>query len=89
MKLTIKTCYSRVLYLMTSGTLFSQAVASMSIDNMPNFELEGLNGYIETEITLIIKDLKIFTNIWEAYYSLSDTAKLNLYGLAKGLGDRK
>lgn len=89
MKLTIKTCYSRVLWVMFAGEAYSQAVSQMSITSGPHFEHEGVAGYIETEVVFEIKDLKKFTDIWESWYLLSDTRKLDLYSLAKGYGGYK
>lgn len=89
MKLVIKTCYSRVLWVLCAGEPYSQAVSQMSITRGPHFEHEGVVGYIETDVVFEIKDLRKFTDIWESWYLLSDTRKLNLYGLAKGYGDCK
>jgi len=89
MKLIIKTCYSRVLWVMCAGEAYSQAVSQMAITSGPMFQYEGMAGYIETEVVFEIRDLKKFTDIWESWYDLSDARKLNLYGLAKGYGDCK
>lgn len=89
MKLLTTTCYSRILYLLTAGRLFSEAVNSLKITSSPDFKAEGFNGFIETTVEIEIKDLKKFTDIWESYFSLTDAQRTNLYGLAKGLGDRK
>jgi len=89
MKLTVNTCYSHILYIMTSGPLYSQAVNSMKTIKGPDFVSEGMAGYIETEVEFYIKDLEVFSRLWYAWYSLTDTQRINLYGLAKGLGDRK
>lgn len=74
---------------MTAGELFSKAVQSTNFIKGPCFEHEGIAGYIETDVEFIINDLRIFTNLWEAWYTLSSIQRTNLYGLAKGLGDRK
>lgn len=89
MKLTVNTCYSHILWIMCAGELFSKAVRDMSIVKGPYFEHEGMAGYIETEVTFTIKDLKVFADLWDSWYTLSQTKKLNLYGLAKGRGDCK
>lgn len=88
MKLTGSTCYSRLLWLQCAGPLLEQAIYSIKLGS-PAFNHEGTAGFIETKYEIDIKDLQIFTNIWESYYSLSDTRKSHLYGLAKGLGDCK
>lgn len=61
----------------------------MAITKGPYFEHEGMAGYIETEVVFEIKDLKKFTDIWESWHMLTHTRKLQLYGLAKGVGDCK
>lgn len=88
MKLTGKTCYSHLVSLMCSGPLLEQAVHKISY-KAPVFSHEGCSGYIETEYEIDIRDLHTFTRIWSTWYSLSSTARSNLYGLAKGLGDCK
>jgi hypothetical protein len=74
---------------MCAGELFSNAISKMTITKGPLHQFEGMAGYIETEVEFDIKDLEIFTRLWYNWYSLSNTKKLNLYGLAKGLGDCK
>lgn len=74
---------------MCAGETFSKAVSGMSIVKGPCYEHEGMAGYIETEVVFTIKDLKTFADLWDSWYSLSETGKLNLYGLAKGYGDCK
>ncbi len=61
----------------------------MAILKGPDHAHEGITGYIETEVVFEIRDLKRFADLWDSYYTLSDTRRLNLYGLAKGLGDCK
>lgn len=89
MKIIVNTCYSHILYIMCSGELFSQAVNKMCITKGPMHKHEGMAGFIETEVVFEINNLEIFTRLWYSWYSLSDTKRLNLYGLAKGLGDCK
>jgi len=89
MKLTVNTCYSHILWIMCAGELFSKAVSNMSIVKGPCYEHEGMAGYIETEVVFTIKDLKAFADLWYSWYTLSQTKRLNLYGLAKGYGDCK
>ena len=73
---------------MCSGELLEQAVHKITF-KQPNFVHEGVAGYIQTDYEIEVKDLQVFTNIWNTWYSLPDTRRLNLYGLAKGLGDCK
>lgn len=88
MELKVKTCYSRILWLLCSGKKLEQAIYKIDFTS-PNFQHEGLAGYIETTATIHIKDLASFTHLWESYHSLTDKRKSELYGLAKGLGDCK
>lgn len=74
---------------MCSGPTFSNCVESMKIVKGPHHQFEGMSGYIETEVEFVLKDLKRFSDLWESWYSLTDKRKLDLYGLAKGLGDCK
>lgn len=73
---------------MCAGEPLQRAVSNISIKH-PRFDFEGMAGYIETDYTIDIKDLMAFANIWNAWYALSDKRRLELYGLAKGLGDCK
>lgn len=74
---------------MCAGPVYSNAVTSMKILRGPDHSGEGFNGYIETDVEFEIKDILVFANLWNSFYSLSDRRKLDLYGLAKGLGDCK
>ncbi len=69
------------------GTLGS-AVRSIKISK-PNFQHEGIAGYIETDYEIEVADIVAFANLWNSWYSLPDKRRLDLYGLAKGLGDCK
>lgn len=89
MKLTGTTCYSHLLYVMCGGErTFGNAIATIKF-NSPEFAHEGIAGYIETKYEIEVKDLVAFANLWNSWYSLPDIRRLNLYGLAKGLGDCK
>lgn len=89
MKLIVNCCYSQVLWIMCAGPLYSDAVSKMTITKGPLHQFEGMAGYIETEVEFDIKDLNIFTRLWYSWYSLTDAKRLNLYGLAMGLGGCK
>lgn len=89
MKLTINCCYSRLLWIMCSGPVFSECVDSLKILKGPLHQYEGMAGYIETEVEFVLRDLKRFADLWDSWYRLSDRRKLDLYGLAKGYGDCK
>ena len=89
MKLIITMCYSRLIVLMCAGPKFSECISGMRIVRGPNHEHEGMAGYIETEVEFTIKDLSKFSALYDAYHHLSEERKLDVYALAKGLGDCK
>jgi hypothetical protein len=72
---------------MCSGPTFSDCVESMKIIRGPYHHSEGMAGYIETEVEFTLRDLSKFADLWDSWYTLTDKRKLDLYGLAKGLGD--
>ena len=88
MKISGKTCYSHLLWLLCAGERYQQAVHRISFTS-PQFDYEGMSGYIETDYVIEVKDLKMFADIWYAWHALSDKRRIELYGLAKGLGDCK
>lgn len=89
MRLLITLCYSRLIFMMCAGPKFSECVSRMHIVKGPFHEHEGMAGYIETEVEFTIKDLSKFSDLYDAYHHLSDKRRLEVYGLAKGLGDCK
>lgn len=72
------------MYLMSHGERFSQAVAGLHIEGSPNFGAEGFNGYIEVTFLVDVKDLALFTKIWNDWYHLSSEERTKWYRLAKG-----
>lgn len=88
MKLQVNTCYSHILYIQCAGELFSQAVHKLEM-SAPNFAHEGVAGYIQVDVIFHIKDLTIFSRLWDSWYTLPEKRRIELYGLAKGLGDCK
>ncbi len=89
MKIIINCCYTQLLYVMCQGEVFSLACGKMTILKGPCHKYEGMAGYIETEVEFDGIDLERFSKLWNSFYSLSEKRKLDLYGLAKGLGDCK
>lgn len=85
MKLETTMCYSRLLFILDSGKCLEAAISKLEMSR-PDLQHEGLAGYIETKVTFYISDLQAFTNIYNAWNMLSDSAKLKYYGRAKGLG---
>ncbi len=89
MKLTGTTCYSHLLWIMCGGEkTFGNAVHSIKFSK-PEFAYEGVTGYIETKYEIDVADILAFGHLWNSWYSLPDKRKMELYGLAKGLGDCK
>lgn len=89
MKLTAKTCYSHILWMLCSGPVFKESVSKFTIVSGPHYEFEGMAGYIETDVEFEISNLEKFTPLWCSWYSLPAKKRLDVYGLAKGLGDCK
>lgn len=87
MKIIANTCYSHILWMLCSGPIFSDSVSKFTITKGPFHNHEGMAGYIETEVELEISNLEKFTHLWYSWYHLSDKKRLDVYGLAKGLGD--
>lgn len=71
-----KMCYIRLLEMIKQPE-FVRAVVETSFKR-PDIDNEGFNGYVETEVTFHVADLKEFTN---AYYSTIMTAET--YQLAR------
>lgn len=68
MELKVKACYSQVLaFQLYSGPRLAEAISSMTISS-PNFQHEGFNGYIETDVVFSIRDLNVFAELWDAAY---------------------
>ena len=89
MKLYITMCYSQLLWVMCAGPRFSACVSGMRIVKGPAHDLEGMAGYIETEVEFTVTDLAKLSGLLDSYYTLTDERRAGLYGLAKGLGDCK
>lgn len=82
-------CYSQLLWAMCAGPSFSACVSGMRIVKGPAHDLEGMLGYIETEVEFTVRDLAKLSRLLDSYHTLTDERKAGLYGLAKGLGDCK
>lgn len=77
------TCYSHILYLLTyHGEAFSSCSRNLKI-NRPNFEAEGVAGYIQTDVEIEVTDLTKFAKLWDSWYSAPN--RTELYAMAKGL----
>lgn len=82
MKLTARTCWSHVLHIMSCGPLLAECVSKFEFTT-PRFDYEGMAGYIETDITVEIKDLVRFADLYDSWYRLSSDTRTRLYTKAK------
>lgn len=82
MKLNVTMCYSHLLWMLTNQ--YSQLVFNSVSFSSPDLNSEGFNGYIETKVTFEIKNLKLFSEIFDNFYTATDELKLKFYNMAKG-----
>lgn len=82
MLLKLTTCYSRILYIMSKISVYSKAINHIKVDR-PLFEHEGVAGYVETTVEIEIRDLALFSELWESWFLLSDNQRQNWYYIAK------
>lgn len=68
---------------MSKGERLEQAVYSISCKS-PNFACEGMVGYVETEVSIEVKDLQTFTELWQSWYVESTEKRNKLYSLMLG-----
>lgn len=78
-----RTCYSHILYIMSKGEAFSSCVANIKITS-PQHQHEGMAGYIETDVTIEIKGLTSFAELWDSWYNLDDKTRTFFYQVALG-----
>lgn len=83
MKLTETFCYSHVLYLLDMQE-FTQAINKIEFYT-PNIGAEGFNGYIETSVTIDVKDLEAVSKQIKAWYSIDDKIRSEYYKRARGI----
>ena len=84
MKLIATTCYSHVLHMLSCGPLLSECVYEFKFKfSTHNFANEDMAGYIETEITVTIKDLSKFAELYRSWYESESNTRLRLYHKAK------
>lgn len=77
MKIEVKICYSHLIYCL-SNQRFMDSINSVEFTR-PLFEFEGMNGYIETNATFNVKNLKTFSTEFDRWYEASDEVKSKLY----------
>lgn len=68
--------------MLESGPKLSEAIHSVEYTT-PNYEHEGINGYLETNAIFDIKDIVKFAELFDSWYKLDSTIRTNLYSLAK------
>lgn len=73
MEIKVTTCYSKLVWLMMQKD-FQQSVSKLEYDK-PQFDFEGMAGYIETNLVLQVSDISKFAEIWGRAI-LSDTTKI-------------
>ncbi len=67
MKFDAKMCHTHLLSMLMMPKKFQQAIQSYSA-TAPDVENEGFNGYMETNVTFIVKDLDMFSALWKESY---------------------
>lgn len=78
-----RTCYSHILYIMAQGEVFSSCVSSIKIES-PGHTHEGMTGYIETDVTIEIKGLSSFAELWDGWYNIDEAQRTYWYRVALG-----
>jgi len=68
---------------MAQGERFSSCVASIKVSS-PGHTHEGMTGYIETDVTIEVKGLTSFAQLWDNWYNLSDDQRTYWYRQALG-----
>ena len=76
-------CYSKLLWLM-SNKPFMESINKVTFKR-PEFDFEGMAGYIRVEVEFEVRDLFAFANILERWWSLPDGVKMEMYKTAKGM----
>lgn len=75
MKLEVQMCHATLMSMLLRPEEMENAVHSYSATT-PNVHAEGFNGYIETNVTFMIKDLEAFSKLYKsAYVYPSDRTK--------------
>lgn len=69
MKLTVTLCQTTLIAMLLNPEKFEQAVWKYEA-TAPAYTLEGINGYMEIVVTFHVKDLTLFTRLWEESYKL-------------------
>ena len=81
-KLTLTTCYSHLLYFMSLGEAVQDCVYKIECSS-PDFQHEGVAGYIETVVTIHIKDLSKFSILWDKWHDLPPEERTRLYSIIR------
>jgi hypothetical protein len=68
--------------MLESGPKLSDAIHSVKYTS-PNYEHEGMAGYISTDVVFDVKDIVKFAELYDSWFKLDSTVRLSLYDLAK------
>lgn len=82
MKIITTTCWSHALHIMSCGPLLSECTRDFKFST-PRFDLEGVVGYIETELTIDVKDIEKFAELYTSWFKLNPDTRTMLYAKAK------
>jgi len=74
MKILVTTCYSHLLYMILQGEKFQHAVYKYS-SSSPDFQHEGVLGYVEVKLDIDIKNLESFAELWSSWYIAPNSAE--------------
>ncbi len=76
-------CYSKLLWLLYNIEFMS--AINKTTFKRPQWEFEGMAGYIKVEVEFDVKDILIFASETSKWWLLTDEERLNMYKYAKGL----
>lgn len=78
MKLITNTCYSHIIYMQQQPALWNEAIHKAHIGK-PDFNAEGIAGYIQTDIEFEIANIEAFSKLWMSWYTEETTERNQLY----------
>lgn len=83
MQLTDKMCYSKLLWMQQQPNWY-RAVHKVTY-KAPQVEYEGMAGYVETEVTIDVREISELVSIMNSWYSLTVGERSFFYNLARGI----
>ena len=78
-----KICYSKLLWMQQQPDGY-QAVHKVTYTS-PNVEHEGMLGYVETEVTIDVKELSKLVSIMDRWHTLTVADRSYFYNLVRGI----